>query len=184
MGGFPSRMLFADFKQRYQILAASAIPAGFIDGKVACEKLMEALQMDQSEFRIGLTKVFFKAGIVGELEEMRDERLAKIISQFQAYCKAHLARIEFKKMKDRVVGLAVIQRNVRKFLYIRNWPWWKLYLLVQPMLSIVRAEDEMKQKEEELKQAMEEAQANLDERKELEESLTNVMTEKEKLFKE
>merc|ERR1719357_1649241 len=77
--GFPSRMLFNDFKQRYQILAASAIPAGFIDGKVACEKLMEALQMDENEFRIGLTKVFFRAGIIGELEEMRDERLSKII---------------------------------------------------------------------------------------------------------
>jgi len=182
--GFPSRMLFSDFRQRYQILAASAIPAGFVDGKVAAEKLMEALQMDASEFRIGLTKVFFKAGIVGELEEMRDERLSKIISQFQAYCKAHLQRIEFKKMKDRVVGLAVIQRNVRKFLYIRNWPWWKLYLLVQPMLSIVRAEDEMREKEEELKRAMEEAEENQRKRKELEENVTTMMAEKEKLFNE
>jgi len=182
--GFPSRMLFSDFRQRYQILAASAIPTGFVDGKVAAEKLMEALQMDASEFRIGLTKVFFKAGIVGELEEMRDERLSKIISQFQAYCKAHLQRIEFKKMQARVVGLAVIQRNIRKFLYIRNWPWWKLFLLVQPMLSIVRAEDEMKEKEEELQKAVEEAQQNLEKRKELEENLTNVMGEKEKLFSE
>merc|ERR1711872_458067 len=139
---------------------------------------IEALQLDENEFRIGLTKVFFRAGIVGELEEMRDERLAKIISQFQAYCKAHLARIEFKKMKDRVVGLAVIQRNVRKFLYIRNWPWWKLYLLVQPMLSIVRAEDEMKEKEEELARALEEAEENQKKRKELEENMTNVMNEK------
>merc|ERR1719462_35121 len=182
--GFPSRMLFSDFRQRYQILAASAIPAGFIDGEVAVEKLMEALQMDASEFRVGLTKVFFKAGIVGELEEMRDERLSKIISQFQAYCKAHIQRIEYKKMKDRIVGLSVIQRNVRKFLYIRNWPWWKLYLLVQPMLSIARAEEEMAEKEEELKRAMEEAEENQRKRKEMEENITVVMAEKEKLFNE
>merc|ERR1719244_470651 len=157
--GFPSRMPFNDFKQRYQILAASAIPPGFIDGKVACEKLMEALQLDENEFRIGLTKVFFRAGIIGELEEMRDERLSKIIAQFQAYCKGHLARIEFKKMKDRIVGLAVLQRNIRKFFAIRNWPWWKLYLLVQPMLSVARAEEEMAEKEEALKAAMENAEA-------------------------
>merc|ERR1712142_239378 len=182
--GFPSRMLFSDFRQRYQILAASAIPAGFVDGKVAVEKLMEALQLDASEFRVGLTKVFFKAGIVGELEEMRDERLSKIISQFQAYCKAHLQRIEFKKMQARVVGLAVIQRNIRKFLYIRNWPWWKLFLLVQPMLSIARAEEEMAEKEEELKRAMEEAEENQRKRKEMEENITVVMAEKEKLFNE
>merc|ERR1712168_1348223 len=182
--GFPSRMLFADFKQRYQILAASAIPAGFVDGKVACEKLMEALQLDENEFRIGLTKVFFRAGIVGELEEMRDERLAKIIAQFQAYCKAHLMRIEYKKMKDRVVGLAVLQRNIRKFFAIRNWKWWELYILVQPMLSVARAEEEMAEKEEALKKAMENAEANAKKLTDLEEQLTEVMAEKEKLFRE
>merc|ERR1712080_210033 len=180
--GFPSRMLFQDFRQRYQILAASSIPPGFIDGKVAAEKLIEALQLDESEFRIGLTKVFFRSGIVGELEEMRDERLSKIISQFQAYCKGHLSRIEYKRMCDQRLGLAVIQRNVRKFLYLRNWPWWKLYIKVQPLLSIARAEDEMKEKEEELKKAMENAVANEAKRKELEEQLTDTISQKEKLF--
>merc|ERR1712142_1148529 len=182
--GFPSRMAFSDFRQRYQILAASAIPAGFIDGKVAAEKLIEALQLDENEFRIGLTKVFFRSGIVGELEEMRDERLSKIISQFQAYCKGHLMRIEYKRMKDQRIGLAVIQRNVRKFFMMRNWSWWKLYIKVQPLLSIARAEDEMKEKEEELKKAMEDAAANLADRKKMESDLTDAMAEKEKLFSE
>jgi len=182
--GFPSRMAFSDFRQRYQILAASAIPAGFIDGKVAAEKLVEALQLDENEFRIGLTKVFFRSGIVGELEEMRDERLSKIISQFQAYMKGHLMRIEYKRMNDRRVGLAVIQRNVRKFMMLRNWTWWKLYIKVQPMLSVARAEDEMLLKEEELKKAMENAEANEARKKELEEQLTNALTEKDRLFTE
>merc|ERR1712002_797531 len=180
--GFPSRMLFTDFKQRYQILAASAIPPGFIDGKVACEKLIEALQLDENEFRIGNTKVFFRSGIVGELEEMRDERLSKIISQFQAYCKGHLERVEFKKKKDRIVGLAVLQRNIRKFFAIRNWPWWKLYLLVQPMLSVARAEEEMEEKEAALKAAMENAEANAKKLGDIEEQLTTVLKEKEQLF--
>merc|ERR1739838_991813 len=182
--GFPSRMQFADFRQRYQILAASAIPPGFIDGKLACEKLIDALQLDENEFRIGLTKVFFRAGIVGELEEMRDERLSKIIAQFQAYCKGHLMRIEYKRMKDQIVGLSVLQRNIRKFFAIRNWPWWKLYLLVQPMLSVCRAEDEMQEKEEALKKAMEEAEANAKRKAELEDNMTKVLEQKEKLAAE
>merc|ERR1712159_705512 len=180
--GFPSRMLFNDFRQRYQILAASAIPAGFVDGKVAAEKLIEALSLDESEYRIGTTKLFFRSGIVGELEEMRDERLSKIVSQFQAYCKGLLTRIEYKRMVDQRVGLSVIQRNVRKFLFLRNWSWWKLYIKVQPLLSIARAEDEMKEKEEELKKAMENAAANEEKRKELEAALTEAVTQKEKLF--
>merc|ERR1712212_622233 len=153
-----------------------------IDGKTASEKLMEALQLDENEFRIGLTKVFFRAGIIGELEEMRDERLSKIIAQFQAYCKAHLQRIEFKKMHDRIVGCAVLQRNIRKFFAIRNWPWWKLYLLVQPMLSVARAEEEMEEKEAALAAALENAEANAKKLTDIEEQLTVVLREKEKLF--
>merc|ERR1712142_899361 len=69
-----------------------------------------------------------------------------------------------------------------KFLMLRNWPWWKLYIKVQPLLSIARAEEEMKEKEEELKKAMENAEANEKKRKELEGQLTDVISEKEKLF--
>merc|ERR1711915_952058 len=84
--------------------------------------------------------------------------------------------------KDRVIGLAVLQRNIRKFFGIRNWPWWKLYLLVQPMLSVARAEEEMEEKEAALKAAMENAEANAKKLGEIEEQLTTVLREKEKLF--
>ena len=88
------------FLFRYQILSELTIPSGFINGKEASTKLAEALQLDQSEYRVGLTKIFFRAGVVGELNDMRDERLSKIISQFQAYCKGHLMCVEYKKMCD------------------------------------------------------------------------------------
>ena len=45
------------------------------------------------------------------------------------------------------IGIAVIQQNVHSFLILRNWSWWKLYIKVQPLLSIALAEDEMKEKE-------------------------------------
>jgi len=158
--GFPSRMPFNDFKQRYSILAASAIPTGFCDGKVASTALIGALQLDETEFRIGHTKVFFRSGIVGELEDMRDERLAKILSQFQAYCKGNLQRVEYKRMHDRRIGLAVLQRNIRAFFGLKNWTWWKLYVEVLPMLTVAAGEADMKEKEEALKAAQEKAEAD------------------------
>ena len=82
------------------------------------------------------------------------------------------------------LGLAVIQRNVRKFLFLRNWTWWKLYIKVQPLLSIARAEDDMKEKEEELKRAQEQAKADEEKRKQMEGQLTDIVAEKEKLFNE
>lgn len=44
---------------------------------------------------------FFHAGVLAKLEDMRDERLAKIITMLQAQLRGFLMRIEFKKMLDR-----------------------------------------------------------------------------------
>lgn len=48
-----------------------------------------------------LFKVFFKAGLLGLLEEMRDDRLALIITRFQACARGLLSRVEFQKMVER-----------------------------------------------------------------------------------
>ena len=45
------------FPTRYQILAPNAIPQGFMDGKKAADKLIEALQLEENEYRVGTTKV-------------------------------------------------------------------------------------------------------------------------------
>uniref|UniRef100_A0A4W5N7H2 Myosin motor domain-containing protein n=1 Tax=Hucho hucho TaxID=62062 RepID=A0A4W5N7H2_9TELE len=100
--GFPNRILYADFKQRYRILNPNSIPEGqFIDNMKAAEKLLGSLDIDHTQYRLGHTKVFFKAGLLGLLEEMRDDRLALIITAFQARSRGLLARIEFQKMVDR-----------------------------------------------------------------------------------
>ena len=39
-----------------------------------------------------------------------------------------------------------MQRNIRKWLSLKNWTWWRLYMKIKPMLSAVRAEEEMKKK--------------------------------------
>ncbi|XP_069396188.1 myosin-2 [Delphinus delphis] len=82
--GFPSRILYADFKQRYKVLNASAIPEGqFIDSKKASEKLLGSIDIDHTQYKFGHTKVFFKAGLLGLLEEMRDDKLAQLITRTQ-----------------------------------------------------------------------------------------------------
>uniref|UniRef100_A0A3B4YKE5 Myosin motor domain-containing protein n=1 Tax=Seriola lalandi dorsalis TaxID=1841481 RepID=A0A3B4YKE5_SERLL len=100
--GFPNRILYGDFKQRYRILNPNAIPEGqFIDNKKAAEKLLGSLDIDHNQYKLGHTKVFFKAGLLGQLEEMRDDRLALIITGIQARSRGLLARIEFQKIVER-----------------------------------------------------------------------------------
>lgn len=48
-----------------------------------------------------MLQVFFRAGVLAKLEDMRDDRLAKIITMLQGRLRGTLMRIEFKKMLDR-----------------------------------------------------------------------------------
>ena len=82
------------------ILAPKSIPAGFMDGRKAAELLLGALQLEASEYRLGNSKVFFRAGVLGRLEDMRDERLGIVLTQFQAYARGYLMRKFYRKLID------------------------------------------------------------------------------------
>ncbi|KAG1661467.1 Myosin heavy chain, muscle [Nymphon striatum] len=115
---------------RYAILAPNCVPKGFVEAQKITEKLLQAIDLEDSQYRIGKTKVFFRAGVLGQLEELRDERLGKIMAWLQSWIRGYLCRKEFKKLQDQRLALTVIQRNLRKYLQLRNWQWWKLYAKV------------------------------------------------------
>uniref|UniRef100_A0A3Q4AQZ0 Uncharacterized protein n=1 Tax=Mola mola TaxID=94237 RepID=A0A3Q4AQZ0_MOLML len=180
--GFPNRIQYGDFKQRYRILNPNAIPEGqFIDNKKAAEKLLGSLDIDHEQYKLGHTKVFFKAGLLGILEEMRDDRLALIITGIQARSRGLLARIEFQKIVERRDALLVIQWNVRAFMGVKNWPWMKMFFKIKPLLKSAETEKEMANMKEEftkLKEAYAKSEAR---RKELEEKMVTLLQEKNDL---
>uniref|UniRef100_A0A8C9YJ74 Myosin heavy chain 7 n=1 Tax=Sander lucioperca TaxID=283035 RepID=A0A8C9YJ74_SANLU len=180
--GFPNRILYGDFKQRYRILNPAAIPEGqFIDSRKGAEKLLGSLDIDHIQYKFGHTKVFFKAGLLGLLEEMRDERLSLIITGIQARARGLLARVEFQKLYERRDALLVIQWNIRAFMGVKNWPWMKLFFKIKPLLRSAEAEKEMANMKEEflkLKEAYAKSEAR---RKELEEKMVSLLQEKNDL---
>ncbi|KAL7983477.1 hypothetical protein Chor_000353 [Crotalus horridus] len=181
--GFPNRVIYADFKQRYRILNPSAIPEDkFVDSRKAAEKLLGSLDIEHNQYRFGHTKVFFKAGLLGHLEEMRDERLAKILTLIQARARGKLMQTEFQKMVERRDALLVIQWNIRAFMVVKNWPWMKLFFKIKPLLKSAETEKEMANMKEEflkLKEALEKSEAR---RKELEEKQVSLVQEKNDLL--
>uniref|UniRef100_A0A2K5Z9U2 Myosin heavy chain 16 n=1 Tax=Mandrillus leucophaeus TaxID=9568 RepID=A0A2K5Z9U2_MANLE len=168
--GFPNRLQYPEFKQRYQVLNPNVIPQGFVDNKKASELLLAAIDLDANEYKIGHTKVG---------SEMRSQYVAKAILQLlgpNTFIVTHSTLDSFHRM-----GLKVIQRNVRKFLQLRFWGWWKLYNKVKPLLNVARQEEEMKAKEEELRQAMAKTQDLVNKVKELEEKTATLSQEKNDL---
>ncbi|GAA6086710.1 myosin-11a isoform X3 [Tachysurus ichikawai] len=156
--GFPNRIVFQEFRQRYEILAANAIPKGFMDGKQACILMIKHLDLDPNLYRIGQSKIFFRTGVLAQLEEERDLKITVIIIAFQAQARGFLARKAFAKRQQQLTAMRVIQRNCAAYLKLRNWQWWRLFTKVKPLLQVTRQEEELGLKEEELQKAKDSAQ--------------------------
>ncbi|XP_076124809.1 myosin heavy chain, fast skeletal muscle-like [Alosa pseudoharengus] len=180
--GFPSRIQYGDFKQRYKVLNASVIPDGqFIDNKKAAEKLLGSIDVDHTQYKFGHTKVFFKAGLLGVLEEMRDEKLATLVTMTQALCRGSLMRKEFVKMMERREAIFTIQYNIRAFMNVKTWPWMKLYFKIKPLLKSAETEKELANMKENYGKMKTDLEAALAKRKELEEKMVSLLQEKNDL---
>ncbi|KAK1795182.1 hypothetical protein P4O66_010359, partial [Electrophorus voltai] len=173
--GFPNRIPFQEFRQRYEILTPNAIPRTFMDGKQACELMISALELDQNLFRVGQSKVFFRAGVLAHLEEERDLKITDTIIRFQSAARGYLARRAFLKKQQQLSALRVMQRNCAAYLKLRNWQWWRLFTKVflsfsikdqlvgpsafdphtqvKPLLQVTRQDEEIQAREAELQKA-------------------------------
>ncbi|XP_034240481.1 myosin heavy chain, muscle isoform X28 [Thrips palmi] len=180
--GFPNRMNYPDFKLRYKILAPQAI-AKVDDEKKCAEIILKNTALDEESYRLGHTKVFFRAGVLGQMEELRDDRLGKIISWLQAYIRGYLSRKGFKRLQDQRIALQVVQRNLRKYLQLRTWPWWKLWQKVKPLLNVTRIEDEIAALQDKAAKAQENFEREEKLRKELESLNAKLTAEKTALLK-
>uniref|UniRef100_A0AAX7UH88 Myosin, heavy chain b n=1 Tax=Astatotilapia calliptera TaxID=8154 RepID=A0AAX7UH88_ASTCA len=178
--GFPSRIVYGDFKQRYKVLNASVIPEGqFIDNKKASEKLLGSIDVDHTQYKFGHTKVFFKAGLLGLLEEMRDEKLAILVTMTQALCRGFLMRREF--MTTSMEAIYSIQYNIRAFMNVKTWPWMKLYFKIKPLLKSAETEKEMAAMKVDFEKTKEDLAKALAKKKELEEKMVTLLQEKNDL---
>ncbi|XP_022455582.1 myosin-9 [Delphinapterus leucas] len=176
--GFPNRVVFQEFRQRYEILTPNSIPKGFMDGKQACVLMIKALELDSNLYRIGQSKVFFRAGVLAHLEEERDLKITDVIIGFQACCRGYLARKAFAKRQQQLTAMKVLQRNCAAYLKLRNWQWWRLFTKVKPLLQVSRQEEEMMAKEEELVKVREKQLAAESRLSEMETLQSQLMAEK------
>ncbi|PSK42313.1 Myosin type-2 heavy chain 2 [Elsinoe australis] len=148
--GFPNRLPFAEFRARYEVLCPN-MPKGYIDGQAAAKLILEKLKLDTSWFRVGLTKVFFRAGVLAELEEQRDALIQEIIARFQSIAQGYIQRKIAHKRLYRAEATRIIQRNFQAYAKMQANPWWMLFNRMRPLLGATRQATEVKKREEEIK---------------------------------
>ena len=151
--GFPNRIPFQEFRQRYEILTPSVFSHQIMDAKKACKLMLEDMDLENGLYRIGQSKIFFRAGVLAQLEEDRDLKICDMMIKLQAVLRGYLARKKFSKKKDQLRAIRVIQRNGLSYLKLRNWQWWRLFTKVKPLLQVTKADEEISEINKQLKDA-------------------------------
>merc|ERR1711976_830188 len=183
MRGFPNRILYPDYKARYQILGASEI-ANASDNKQGVYALMDKINFSRERYKLGHTKVFFRAGALAGLEEARDEIVLKLVRWLQGQCYGYMKRKVYGIKYHQRELMKVIQRNFRKYQTLRSWGWFIIIQKTRPLIGQINLEEELRILEEKAKSAYGAYEEALNVTKELEGINKQIEEEKVALTKQ
>ena len=178
--GFPNRLPFSEFRQRYEVLCKN-MPKGYLEGQMAATIMLDELGLDKSLFRVGLTKVFFRAGVLAELEEQRDTLIRDIMSRFQSIARGFTQRRIAHKRLYRAEATRIIQHNFHIYLELCKNPWWRLLVQMKPLLGATRTNGEVKKRDEMIQKLNERVRHEASERQRLDEERRNANIEMQRI---
>ncbi|EAA11777.4 AGAP006479-PA [Anopheles gambiae str. PEST] len=110
--GFPSRWKYEDFYERYRLLCKRA---QIVDWhvKATCTNIVRNWLLDEDKYRLGNTQIFFRAGQVAYLEQVRSDTRKKHIIVVQSLIRRFVCRRRYLRLKQTALGL---QRHARGML--------------------------------------------------------------------
>merc|ERR1711970_474309 len=147
--GFPNRTVYADFKHRFIIIKPKEVHACGTDLKAATKIILESIEAVNDKWRLGHTKVFFRAGTVGFVEEVREECIKNILNYLQGICRGYIGRMQYKREIYKRNMIPVMTRNIKKYLFFRGWTWYFLVNGTKRFIGQVDMEAEIAMLEEE-----------------------------------
>ncbi|KAI5127569.1 myosin heavy chain 9/10/11/14 [Nematocida parisii] len=177
--GFPTRIEFREFTQRYALLSREGkehIPPSE-KGAVA---LLSELCVPSSLFKLGRTRLFLRQGVLADLEDHRNAKISGVIVELQKRLRILLNENLDKIRKKKEDAVSLIQKNIKIYAAVRNWSWWKLCMKVRPLLEVRKTEDEIKERDIKIARQNEQIQELLDKINSLESEYSQSMQEIQK----
>lgn len=111
--GYPTRYAHIDFADRYRLLLPG-MPQGPLPTGVSpldvCTRLLSHLGIDPSQYQIGRTKLFFRAGVLGRLED-RVIRINRAVLAIQSTWRMALQRRKFLEVKAAATAIEAAWRG-------------------------------------------------------------------------
>merc|ERR1711915_154373 len=121
-------------KERYKILGTQEFVELNNDQK-AVQAIFGKVGLDEEKYRAGNTKVFFRAGVLAEIEDIREAKLAGMFALIQGWVRGWKSRREYKKLQFQRVSLITVQKAIRRYMAVSAWPWFKLWTKVKPLMD-------------------------------------------------
>merc|ERR1719228_1844086 len=126
--------------------------------KAAAGAVMDIVKLDKEKFRLGHTKVFFRAGVGGWMEEQREDRIGSVLAWLQDGARGKASRMQFKKLQDQKLALYCCQRAIRAVMLAKSWKWLQIWLAIKPNLKCTQFGKYKKEYEDQIAVA----EANID----------------------
>lgn len=147
--GYPNRIFFKEFFQRYRLLSdENHFATGF---KKNCEILLSSLHLDPSLYKIGTSKLFFKAGVLAELETKKDQRIRSIVIRFNSHLRGRIIRKMTDEKLMKLRAARVLGNSFRTYNRLLEDPWYNLYVKIKPLVNSAQDITKTKQFTEQVK---------------------------------
>jgi len=150
--GYPTRRTYDEFLDRFGLLAPKFVDTQNNE-KAATEELLQRLNL--SNYQLGKTKVFLRAGQMAELDARRAEALNNAAKVIQRQFRTFIARKEFNRKRKAALKIQcywrgwlarklykVIRREAASVViqkYIRRWLCQKVYSHLRFAVNTIQA---------------------------------------------
>lgn len=108
--GYPTRWTFEDFAERYYMLVNSSHWKNEV--KAICSSILSNTIKEENKYQVGLTKLFFRAGMLAYLEQVRTDRINFLVTLMQKNFMRTYYQMRYKRLKASVIGVQTIWRSI------------------------------------------------------------------------
>ncbi|OLY78766.1 Myosin-2 [Smittium mucronatum] len=108
--GYPSRLIKPDFLARYNILYPKVRNEKSADS--AALVLVKNILKDDSKYQVGITKVFFRAGVLAQLERMRNDLLNTSAVTIQKNIRRYRERKNYVQLRNAAIFIQSTTRSI------------------------------------------------------------------------
>ncbi|KAI5964177.1 uncharacterized protein KGF55_002119 [Candida pseudojiufengensis] len=131
--GYPNKLIFQEFNFRYSIIYDKFQFTK--NEKTNVELILKESGLNQETYKIGLTKIFFKNGILGKLEAMRDLKLKHTLTQLQKVIRGNLIRKDILSKIKKLQSSQIIAKTMQTIENSQKNPWIQLFYNLKPLLE-------------------------------------------------